>query len=405
MSKRKRIRQIKSSEPTSQEIVTSALGQTTGKSTSLTFLKKHWWAVIVIALLSLGALGATLKYLEEDAQRELAKRGKSSPQAEQKQKWLNSVNPFLPVPSPSPTPQLAKEYIYAGSRLLAVEDTNASAAPPADLAVWRPSSGYWYVMGVGGSVQASQAWGTSSDKTVPGDYDGDGKTDFSVFRPSTGYWYITNSSDGATQGISFGQSGDITAPADYDGDGKTDAAVFRPNTSNNTGTWYIRQSSDSQVTYQTFGLDDDVPVATDFDGDGMADIAVWRNSDAKFYILRSTNSQAQIITFGQTNDEPLPADYDGDGISDAAVRRGNTWYILQSSSNSSVNYQWGNSTDTPVPNDYDADGKVDVAVWRGQSSNSSEIGDWYIRNSSTGQLRGEHWGIANDVPVPAFYRR
>ncbi|MBK8150259.1 MAG: hypothetical protein IPK58_19195 [Acidobacteria bacterium] len=35
---------------------------------------------------------------------------------------LGRVNPFLPTPSPTPTPQLSKEYIYAGSRLLAVED-------------------------------------------------------------------------------------------------------------------------------------------------------------------------------------------------------------------------------------------------------------------------------------------
>jgi len=48
-------------------------------------------------------------------------------------------------------PQLSREYLYAGSRLLAVEDANANAAPPADLAIWRPTSGEWWVMGSQGS--------------------------------------------------------------------------------------------------------------------------------------------------------------------------------------------------------------------------------------------------------------
>ncbi len=101
------------------------------------------------------------------------------------------------LPAPTPTPQLAKEYIYAGSRLLAVEDANANASPPADLAVWRPSTGTWWVMGGSNSAQVTQSWGTNGDKPVPGDYDGDGKTDFSIFRPSTGEWFVLQSSDNA----------------------------------------------------------------------------------------------------------------------------------------------------------------------------------------------------------------
>jgi len=162
----------------------------------------------------------------------------------------------LAMPTATPTPQLSKEYIYAGSRLLAVEDANATAAPPADLAVWRFSNGNWYVQGQTGSRSVTQGWGQSGDIPVPGDFDGDGKTDFSIFRPSESKWYIIQSSDSSWSLITWGQTGDIPATADYDGDGKTDRAIYRPNDpSTGYGKWYI--STDSYTASTQWGLTGD----------------------------------------------------------------------------------------------------------------------------------------------------
>jgi hypothetical protein len=361
---------------------------------------RSWLIVGVIALITLGTLGAGLKYLEEDANRQTANGQLTD--GSQKTSLLNTINPFISNPTPTPTPQLSKEYIYAGGKMLAVEDANANAAPPTDLAFWRPSNGYWYVLGGQGSQQTSVQWGQSGDKTVPGDYDGDGKTDFSVFRPGTssGTWYIQNSSNGGLTAYTFGAQDDLPAPADYDGDGRTDAAVFRQS----NGTWYIQRSSDSGLTAIQFGLGTDVPAPGDFDGDGKADLAVWRGTSASFYILRSSDNGFQGIAFGANGDTPVPADYDGDGRADAAVWRNASWNILYSSTGASQTFTFGDpNSDKAVHNDYDGDGKVDVAIWRPSN------GRWYILQSSkVGQpdyQREVQWGQNGDIPVPAFYRR
>ncbi|MBK8811924.1 MAG: VCBS repeat-containing protein [Acidobacteria bacterium] len=99
---------------------------------------------------------------------------------------------------------------------------------------------------------------------------------------------------------------------------------------------------------------------------------------------------------------PVPSDYDGDGRADYALFRPSDtkWYIRESSTGTVTQTQWGISGDKLVQNDYDGDGKTDLAVWR-----PSE-GTWYIRQSATnGSLRQQQFGVLNDIPVPAFYRR
>lgn len=221
-----------------------------------------------------------------------------------------------------------------------------------DLAVWREapaSEAAFYILQSSNATVRIEQFGQTGDQIIPvGDWDGDGKADVAVYRDSAvgnqSYFYFRGSSNnptGAVTYIPWGTTGDRPMRGDFDGDGKYDPAVFRG------GVWYILQSSNNQINTDYWGLATDRFVTADYDGDSKTDLAVFRAG--VWYIKQSSNGTPVYYNWGLSTDLLVPADYDGDGKTDAAVFRNGTWYVRSSSSGNMTVHNFGLGSDLPAP--------------------------------------------------------
>ena len=233
-----------------------------------------------------------------------------------------------------------------------------------DLAVWRPSTGTWWIRGVVGT----RHWGAPGDVPVSGDFNGDGRSDLAIWRPSTGTWWIRGIAT-----VQWGAPGDVPVSGDFNGDGRSDLAIWRPS----TGTWWIR----GVVGTRHWGAPGDIPVSGDFNGDGRSDLAIWRPSTGTWWIRGIATVQ-----WGAPGDIPVSGDFNGDGRSDLAIWRPSTgtWWIRGVVGTR----HWGAPGDIPVSGDFNGDGRSDLAIWR------PSTGTWWIRGVGT-----VPWGERGDVPI------
>ncbi|MBS1793472.1 MAG: VCBS repeat-containing protein [Acidobacteria bacterium] len=156
-----------------------------------------------------------------------------------------------------------------------------------------------------------------ADDPYTGDFDGDGRADFAVQRQSD--LTSTNSNTPAEFHILtaagnysvqyFGWKSDRVVPGDYDGDGKTDLCVVRGfNVSPSQITWYIRYSGGQPDEAVPFGQGINTGFAQgDYDGDGKTDIAFFVASRGEFWFRSSADSNS-VKAYRWGNAATIPAD-------------------------------------------------------------------------------------------------
>lgn len=265
----------------------------------------------------------------------------------------------------------------------------------ADLAVYDPGNGLWYIRTVAG---ASLAWavqyGGPGFDPVPGDYNGDGRTELAVQYEAAGFWYArTIEGANVLWQVPWGAPGLSPIWGDYDGDGRCDLAV------NGAGAWYIQGANGTNIVWaRAWGGSGLTPVPGDYDGDGIEDLAVYHQSSGLWYIMRPDGTLIQwACWWGASGLTPVWGDYDGDGISDLALydQGAGRWYIVTLQGRLLAwGTRWGGAGFVPVPGDYNGDGASELAVY--DQSN----GVWYI-GSVTGQILNWaiYWGAPTLMPV------
>jgi Tol biopolymer transport system component/subtilisin family serine protease len=178
------------------------------------------------------------------------------------------------------------------------------------IAIFRPSTGYWYFdYNLNGAVDNSFRFGSSTDQIITGDWQGTGTDGIAIFRPSTGYWYFDYNLDGTVdKSFRFGSSADRISKGDWNNDQKDDIAIFRPS----TGYWYFDYNLDGTIDNSfRYGSSTDRTIVGKFvtnsvgTGHSIAPLGAPDGSKIAFESNRSGNYNIYVMNADGTGQTPI----------------------------------------------------------------------------------------------------
>lgn len=182
-------------------------------------------------------------------------------------------------------------------------------------------------------------------------------------------WFINEGYDPfAEEAFTYGSSGDKIVVGDWDGDGTFTPGIVRGN------RWFLNENTDANADHVFFyGSSTDKPVVGDWNGDGTWTPGVVRGN---LWLLNNTfdGTADDSLRFGVATDRPVVGDWDGDDDYTPGVVRGNVWHLNNDTFDpfAHESFAFGRSTDKPVVGDWDGDGFSTPGVVRGNR--------WFLAN-------------------------
>lgn len=266
---------------------------------------------------------------------------------------------------------------------------------------WSPS--YW----LGGPQPAVPVGG----QCIPGDFNGDGKTDFACYSANSSAWQMAFSTGaGWTTTTWYGPTpavpvSDQCITGDFDANGKTDIACY----TGNSGVWHVVLTGGPSWASQYWygGPSPSIPISQqcfsgEFNGDGRTDLACYTgDGQGTWHVALSQGGGSWSSSYWTggphaifASDRCVTGDFNGDGKTDLACYTGDglgTWHVaLSRGAGSFYSTYWSNGPNVRFPlsdqcrtGDFNGDGKTDLAC------QANFTGDWLLAMSS-----GTSWSVS-----------